>query len=219
MAVLLDIETQRDFFDPDGACYLPASLAVARQVRRLFHWAKATHTRVISTVLRLARGELGPMSTEPHCIADTRGEQKLPGTILPSRTNYGLRNVTDLPDDPFAEHQQLIFEKRNTNILEHARVERLITEMGPAAFIVCGAGVGQGIVEAVVGLRNRGYEVFVAGDAILDVHAPGQYLPLERMTAKGAIFVPTDHIVASHVQLLESVEPGGRRGRINHGAA
>ncbi|MHC4986639.1 MAG: isochorismatase family protein [Planctomycetota bacterium] len=218
MAVLLDIETQRDFFDSDGACYLPTSLAVARQVRRLFHWAKATHTPVISTVLRLSRGELGPMSTEPHCIADTRGEQKLPGTVLPSRVNYGLRNVTDLPADPFADHQQLIFEKRDTDILQHARIERLISEMAPASFIVCGAGVGQGLVEAVVGLRSRGFEVFVASDAILDLNAPGQYLPLERMAAKGAIFVPTDHIVAPQVQLLGADERGGG-GRINHGAA
>ena len=163
-------------------------------------------------------GRLGPDVHRAALHRRHRGEQKLPGTILPSRINYGLRNITDLPDDPFAEHQQLIFEKRDTDILQHARVERLITEMDPGVFIVCGAGVGQGIVEAVVGLRARGFEVVVANDAILDLYAPGQYLPLERMAAKGAIFVPTDHVVAPHVQLLESVEPGSG-GRINHGAA
>lgn len=217
--LLLDIETQRDFFDADGACYQPASLAAAGRVRRLFRWARASGVPVISTVLRLARGELGPMSTSPHCVADTRGEQKLPGTVLPSRINFGLRNVTDLPADVFDHYQQLIFEKRDTDIFEHARIERLITELDAATVIVCGAGAGQGIVEAVIGLRARGFEVLVAQDAVLDLQAPGQYLPYERMKAKRAVFVPTAQIISPHVQPLHALKATEPPGRLNHGAA
>ncbi len=193
--IVLDIETQRDFFDPKGACYRPESLAVARQVHRLFGWARAYRVPVLSTVLRLSHGELGPMGVHPHCITGTRGEQKLPTTVLRDRINFGLRNVTDLPADVLDDHQQLIFEKRHTNIFQHARIERLLTELTNVTFIVCGAGVGQGIVEAVVGLRGRRFSVVVAKDAVLDLDAPNQYLPHERMKAKGAVYLPTSDII------------------------
>ncbi len=218
--IVLDIETQRDFFDPDGACFGPSSPAVAGQIVRLFNWVRAERIPVVSTLLRLGRGELGPMGAHPHCIDGTLGEQKLPRTILPNRINFGIRSITDLPHELFDRYQQLVFEKRDTDIFEHARIERLITELEPTTFVVCGAGVGQGIVEAVVGLRVRRFEVIVVADAILDTEAPNQYLPYERMKAKGAVFAPVSQII---VPTFRSANTGERtrpptRG-VNHGAA
>ena len=217
--IVLDIETQRDFFDPHGACYRPESLAVARQIHRLFDWARAYRLPVLSTVLRLSRGELGPMGVHPHCITGTRGEQKLPTTVLRDRINFGLRNVTDLPADVLEDHQQLIFEKRYTNIFEHARVERLLTGLTDVTFIVCGAGVGQGIVEAVVGLRSRRFNVVVAKDAVLDLEAPSQYLPHERMKAKGAVYLPTSDIILPEPKATPTMAPTVHGKRVSTGAA
>ena len=217
--IVLDIEAQRDFFDPDGACFRPNSPAVAGQIVRLFNWVRAERIPVISTLLRLKRGGPGPMGTRPHCIDGTPGEQKLPQTILPNRINFGIRNVTDLPHELFDRYQQLVFEKRDTDIFEHARIERLITELEPTTFVVCGAGVGQGIVEAVVGLRVRGSEVIVAADAILDTEAPNQYLPYERMKAKGAVFAPVSHIIAPMFRSADTSERTRPPTRgVNHGA-
>jgi len=213
---VLDLEAQRDFFDPDGACYRPDSLAVARAIGRLFDWIRAEGISVISTVLRLPSGELGPMSCHYHCITGTVGEQKLPRTVLDSRINFGIRNVTDLPGSVLADYQQVIFEKRHTDIFKHARLERLLTERQPATVILCGAGVGQGIVEAAIGLRSRRVHVIAASDAILDLDAPNQYMPVERMRAKGVLFVPVDDIIAAPAH--HPLHPAHAR-HVNHGAA
>jgi hypothetical protein len=95
------------------------------------------------------------MGKIPHCVEDSEGEQKLPRTILRRNLDLGLLNTTDLPLHLFRRYQQVIFEKRDTDIFAHARLERLITELSPTTFIVCGAGQSQGIAQASSDLRNR----------------------------------------------------------------
>lgn len=197
--VLLDVETQQDFLDPAGSCYTPAAESVRVQLRRLFQWARQYHVPVISTVLRVRTGEHGPLSAVPHCVDGTPGEKKMPETILSARVNLGLRNTTDLPSSLFEDYQQVIFEKRHTDIFLHARAERLITELPNATFVLCGVGLAQGIVQAAVGLRNRGLGVILAEDAVLDLNDPMTEMSRRRMEAKGVIFAPTQKIILPSV--------------------
>ena len=195
--ILLDIETQRDFFDPSGNCYTLRADKAAAHIRRIFGWARKNEIPVISTVLRVRKGERGPLSNIPHCIEDSPGEQKMASTLMPTRINLGLRNTTDLPRDIFERFQQVIFEKRDTDILAHARLERLVTELGPYTFILLGAGVARGIVQAAVGLRRRGFGVILARDAVVDLGDPMTEMAYLRMEAKSVVFAPTTEIITA----------------------
>jgi len=194
--VLLDIESQKDFFSPNGSLYLPQSAAVYRQISRLFAWARANEVPVISTVLRHRPGQRGSLSAKPYCVDDTEGEQKMPRTILPRRINLGLLNTTDLPDHIFKRYQQVIFEKRDSDIFTHARIERLITELPPCTFVLCGAGVSAGVYQAAVGLRSRGFPVILAADAALTISPERARMAELRMEAKGVVYASTDSIIA-----------------------
>ncbi len=194
--ILLDIETQQDFFRPDGALYNERSHPTLERITRLFEWVRRNDIPVMSTVLRVRPLDRGPFGEVPHCVDGTEGERKVPRTILPRRINMGLLNTTDLPANIFSRYQQVIFEKRDTDIFVHARAERLVTELRSATFIVCGAGAAHGIVQAVVGLRTRGFGVIVARDAVLDFDDEKSKMAVLRMEAKGAIFAPTSEIIA-----------------------
>lgn len=195
--VLMDIEVQRDFFCLGGSCFKPEAAQAARNVRRLFAWARRREVPVMSTVLRVRRDRIGPMAPVEHLIEGTDGEKRLHGTILNRCIDFGLRNVTDLPEDLFETYQQVIFEKRFTDIFEHARAERLLTELRADTFVVCGAGSATGVVEAVVGLRARGFGVILASDAILDLDHPKAEMAWLRMIAKGAVPMSTKDIVSA----------------------
>ena len=207
--ILLDIETQRDFFAPGGACYTRDASDAAANIYKLFDWARSKRIPVISTVLRIRKGELGPLAKVPHCIEGTDGEQKLSGTILANRVNLGLRNTTDLPANIFHEHQQVIFEKRDTDIFAHHRAERLLTELKGGIFIVCGAGVANGIVQAAIGLRTRGFGVVLASDAIFDLGDSKAEMSRLRMDAKGVIVAKTKEIISP--RLARKILPAYRR--------
>ncbi len=194
--VLLDIESQRDFFSPEGALYQPESAGVYRRISRLFAWARANEIRVVSTLLRLRQGQRGSLSPRPYCVDNTEGEQKMPRTALARRINLGLLNTTDLPDHILKHYQQVIFEKRDADIFTHARIERLITELPLCTFVICGAGVSAGIVQAAVGLRSRGFPVILASDAVLTIQPDLARMAHLRMAAKGVVYAATESIIA-----------------------
>lgn len=194
--ILLDIETQQDFFLPSGSCYTSKAETARYNIYKLFDWARSNDQPVISTVLRLPPGQIGPLAEVPHCIENTRGEKKLSKTILPGYLDFGLRGTTDLPPDLFDEHRQVIFEKRSTDIFEHRRAERLLTELQNVSFVLCGAGISGGIVEAAIGLRSRGFGVILASDAAVGLNAQADAFARKRMLAKGVLFVETGQIIA-----------------------
>lgn len=193
--VLLDIEVQRDFFTPGGSLYTPQAAEAARNVKRLFAWARKEHVPVISCVLRQRAGHRGALADTPHCIEDTEGEKRLGGTLMRRCIDMGMRGSTDLPIDIFRDYQQVIFERRITDIFQHARAERLLTELTVDTFIVCGAGAAAGIAEAVIGLRQRNIKVLLAADAILDLADPRAEMAWLRMSAKGAVPLSTAEII------------------------
>jgi nicotinamidase-related amidase len=207
--ILMDIEAQHDFFAPGGSCYTRDASNAARRIYRLFRWARTDNVPVVSTLLRIRRHERGPISDVPHCLEDTEGERKLLRTVLPRRINLGLRNITDVPIDVFDRYQQVIFEKRHTDIFRHAAAERLITDIEAATFVICGAGVAHGIVEAAVGLRYRRFGVILAADAVAEVGDPQEAMAYRRMAAKGVIFATTARIVAAVPH--RAAGPGGNR--------
>ena len=193
--ILLDVEAQRDFFTPRGSCYSPRAERAAKQIRRLFAWAEAERIPILSTMLRMRADRLGPLPL-PACIEGGPGERRLPRTLLRRRINFGLRNVTDLPPRALRQYTQVLFEQRVTDPFTHTRFERLITELGPATFVVCGAGVAHGIFQAAVGLRARGFGVILASDAVAALPGENAEMAVLCMEAKGVVFAPTRLIVA-----------------------
>jgi nicotinamidase-related amidase len=193
--IILDVETQRDFFSPGGSLYNSTAAAAAKKIYSLFDWAKKEEIPVMSTVLRVRHQDTSPLSPIPHCLDETEGEQKLRRTILPSRINLGLLNTTDLPIDIFSQYRQVIFEKRDTDIFAHARAERLLTEMPITTFVIFGAGLANGICQAAIGLRTRGFGVIAADDAILSLDHPQAEMARMRMEAKGVVFARSKDII------------------------
>ena len=206
---LLDIECQRDFFTRGGKCHKGVASLAAKRVYELFAWARSFRIPVISTVLR-SRRDVGAGNGR-YCVEGSDGERKLARTVLSRRVNLGLRNTTDLPEDLLASYRQVIFEKRNTDIFTHARAERLITRLNSGTFVICGAGIEHGIVQAAVGLRNRGFEVIVASDAVVAVDPEAGEMACRRMEAKGTIFLPTRQIVAEHTGVVSCARRGTSR--------
>jgi nicotinamidase-related amidase len=208
--ILFDIEAQRDFFSPGGSCFGEHSLESARNVRGLFRWARRARIPVLSTMLRVRPGPPGPMAPVPHCVDGSDGEKRISRTLLARRIDLGIRNTTDLPEDLFERYQHVIIEKRHTDIFRHARAERLLTQLSADTFVICGAGTACGIVEAVVGLRQRGFDIILAADAILDLDDPRAEMAWLRMLAKGAVPLGTQEIVATSVAFRQRMRSARR---------
>ncbi|MCK5113427.1 MAG: isochorismatase family protein [Phycisphaerae bacterium] len=196
--MLLDVAMQADFFLPGGSMYTTEAMNVRAQMYRLFEWAMSNNHPVISTVLRVKPGQSGPLGRIPHCVEGSYGERKLPQTLIPPYIDLGMRNITDLPDDILQRYHQIIFEQRSTDVFDHARAERLLSQLPPTTFVVCGAGLSFGVSQAAIGLRNRGYGVVIPNNAVLDFGSKYTKNTCSRLAAKGVVFLSTKTITTAH---------------------
>jgi len=211
--VLLDLETQRDFFLRHGPCSTPESPRAFHHILELFEWARRENIFVISTVLRNRPGQRSAIADTPHCIEGTKGEIKARGTLLPNRIDLGMHNDTDIPADLLEVYQQVIFEKRTANIFSHAKLERLISEIPASTFIICGGGLVHVAAHAAIGLRARGSGVILASDATTTVDIPAGKMAQLRMKAKGVVFASTSQIITqSSMHLASTVSKKDRAG-------
>jgi nicotinamidase-related amidase len=194
--ILLDMEIQKDFFCRSGRFYSKTNSRVLKNVKELLKWAKIQRVPVVSTLLRTNRTR-PCLEHPPYCIEGTEGELRVPRTTLPKHVAFGTRRTTDLPENILDHYQQVIFEKRDMSILSNLRIERLLTQLSnKTTFILCGAGLAGGILQAAIALRSRKFSVIVVEDASANLGDPNSEMAARRMAAKGVVFCQTSSILA-----------------------
>ena len=204
--ILLDIDTQEDFFLPAGSLYTGAAEVIRTNIYKLFGWAKRKEIPIISTTLRLTPGAAGPYGTRSYCQQSTHGEMKLSRTRLMHSVNLGIRNISDLPGDLFEHYQQVIVERSFMDVFRHQRLERLIMQNRHARFVVCGAGLCRSVVQAVIGLCARGIPTIVPVDSVLNIVNDDTQMVWKRMLAKNALLTHAHEVTKSHSKLFESLK-------------
>ena len=91
--VLVDINTQRDFFLADGVVCIRNHRRVLAHVRRLMAWARTRDIPVVSTCEVYANHH--SHNGDPrYCIDGTEGQWKIPYTLLNSRICFAADGST-----------------------------------------------------------------------------------------------------------------------------
>lgn len=200
--VLVDVNTQRDFFLADGAVCIRNHRRVLAHVRRLMAWARRRGIPVISTceVYPDTRGHNGDLR---YCVDGTSGQQKIPYTLLPSRISFAADGSTDLPRDMFRRYQQIIFHKRCVDPFDEPRIDRVLSEICAAEFLLMGAAAEGAVKAAALGLLQRDKKVSIVIDAVGYHDNREAKMAFRKMEAKGARLVETRRIAgASRLRIV-----------------
>ncbi len=163
MPILLDINTQRDLFDPQGKYRLAGAAEIVEPLKRLFDVARRVRTPVISTRLH-GLTELNPQPSEPICMAGTVGYQKLPFTLCAEREDMPLDCGTDLPVDGFIRSQQYIFDLPDANPFDSPRLDRLLSETHTPLWMIVGGPLESVVRMMILGLIQRRQPLAVVKD-------------------------------------------------------
>jgi nicotinamidase-related amidase len=93
--VIIDVNTQKDFFLDDGKSRVGNRRRILIHIRRLMAMARLKHIPVISI------SEVHPRNNgaEDYCIDGTEGQKKLNYTVLNNHVSFAADNNTDLPVD------------------------------------------------------------------------------------------------------------------------
>ena len=197
--IIIDVDTQRDFFLADGQACIRNHRRILERIRRIMAWARKENVPIISTC------EIYPQNGNGngyhYCVDGTDGQKKIRYTLLKNHISFPADGSTDLPTDLLLSHRQVILNKRCVNPFDEPRIERLLSEVRADEFILIGASA-EGAVEATaLGLLQRGRNVTIVVDALGLHDQKNAKLALRKMEAKGARLVEAKKIAGvSHLK-------------------
>jgi len=203
--VLIDINTQNDFFLDQGRSRVGNRRRVLSHIRRIMAFARAKKIPVISICEVYPNGN--GASVLGYCIDGSEGQKKVSYTLLSNRASFAADNNTDLPVDILRRYRQIILHKRCVDPFDEPRIDRLLSEIRANEFILIGA-IAEGAIEATaLGLLQRGKRVSVVVDAIGAQDKQKARHALRKIGAKGAKLIETRRLAGiSHLKSVGALK-------------
>jgi nicotinamidase/pyrazinamidase len=189
--VFVDIDTQRDFLDPDGALPVAGSSEILPQLARLTEFARRQGIPVLATACAHTLDEPDPEPFPPHCLAGTAGEERVEATAWPGSLVVGPRERFEGDPPP-----HLTLQKQRYDLFSHPDADRIVARYGRdrPTFVVYGVATDYCVRAAVLGLRSRGHRVVVIVDAVRAVDPSRGAEVLEEFKAQGVSMATTDQV-------------------------
>jgi nicotinamidase-related amidase len=199
--ILIDVDTQRDFFVADGSACIRNHRRILERIRRIMAWVRSKNIPIISTCEVYPNNGSGDGNGECYCIDGTDGQKKIRYTLLGSRVSFPADGNTDLPGDLLQRYKQIILHKRCDDPFDEPRIERLLSEVRADEFILIGSVTEKAVQATVLGLLQRGKRVTVVVDALGLHNKKEARLALRKMEAKGAKLVEAKKLAGvSHLR-------------------
>lgn len=187
--VLVDIDTQQDFFLANGAATVRNHRRVLGNIRRIVAWARVKNLRMISTAQ-----VYHPHDHVGYCLEGTDGQKKLRYTIRNKYKRFAADGCTDLPREILLHNDQVILNKRGPNPFDEPRADRMLSELRADEFVLFGALTEGAIKDTALGLLARRKHVVVVTDAVGSHNKEAAEVALRQMAAKGAKLTDTKAI-------------------------
>ena len=186
--VLVDVDSQRDFFLADGAQCVRNHRRVLANMRRIMAWARLSNVRIISTVRDFA-------GSGSHESGGQGGHEKIRYTMRNKNISFSANGCTDLPRDIFKEYEQVILHKRCIDPFVEPRADRMLSEIRVDEFLIIGAFTEGAVKSTVLGLLARRKRVTILTDAIGGRDRGASEVALRQMQAKGAKLIEVKNLV------------------------
>lgn len=196
--ICFDVDTQRDFMEPDGALYVPGAIEVRGNIERLLRAAGERGIATIST-----RCTHDPDDAEfdifpPHCVNGTPGAERI-FPELPALPR--LEIPAGSPADPGAtidDGRHYVIGKKVFDPFSNPWLDGL-RESGQfenQECIVFGVATDYCVIAGGLGLAGGGARVQVVEDAISGVAAETTRDAIATLRAAGVDFISTDEALA-----------------------
>lgn len=194
--VLVDLSTQHDFLDANGAVPVRNRQTLLPYLRQLMTFARTARIPIISSMDAHREHDLFDGMAR-HCVDGTVGQNKLAFTLLSPRILIEANNCYDLPYNIMSRYRQVLFRKRDRDFFGNPKADRLLTELEPGEYVIFGVGLEQGVKAAALGLLARHKKVAVIADACGYWSEAEADLSIRQMHAKGIRITTLEQFMAA----------------------
>ena len=186
--VFVDIDTQRDFLEPDGTLFVPGSTAIVPNLARLTRFARAWNHCPGHGLRRAPPGRSGTRDV-PAALHDRHAGSGAYRRDV-TRDSHVLDDRAVLPDRIPAH---VTIHKREFDFFSHPLADELITRLGAnrPLFVVYGVATDYCVRAAVAGLLERGCRVAIVADAIRAIDLLAEQEVLTDFARRGVLLTLT----------------------------
>jgi nicotinamidase/pyrazinamidase len=187
--VFIDIDTQRDFLEPQGALYVAGSIEIVPNLGRLTAIASFHAIPVLATACAHTREDSELVRFPPHCMIGTPGQERIPATQV--RETLALSGADPLPEH-LPRHVTLL--KREFDMFSNPHADTIIRrhEASRPVFVVYGVATDYCVEAAVCGLLARRCKVALVVDAIRAISASAESAILSGFAQRGVLLTLTE---------------------------
>jgi len=188
-----NVDTQEDFIDPEGNLYVRGAEKIRPVLKQITALAKDSGIRVMNTcdyhyinAEEISENPDYITKFPPHCMAGTTGAQFItetdPETPLIIDWDSDLAIFAEFDDAN--RFRNIVLRKNEFDVFTgNPYTEKVLNILNPDRIFVYGVTTNICVDRVVEGLADRGFSVFVIGDAIREL--PNLPLPFDTWKAKG----------------------------------
>ncbi len=187
--VFVDVDTQRDFLEPDGALYIPGAAAIMANLERLTAFARERQIPVIATACCHRADDAELNIFPPHCMAGHPGQERVAATQWPGSV---VLDVDRRLDGAIPPH--LTLWKREFDVFSRPDGGDLFAlyNRDQPTFIVYGVATDYCVRTVVEGLLVRGCHAAIVVDAVRAIDASAEETILTDFARRGVLLTRTD---------------------------
>jgi nicotinamidase/pyrazinamidase len=192
--VFVDIDTQFDFMNPNGALYVQDAEEIIDNIKRLFAYAKEHKIKILSSTDAHKADDPEFKLFPPHCVKNTPGNQKIEASTC--KDNIIIENVEQDITESMLDHEQIIVEGQTFDIFESINTDEIVKKLDAHNYLVFGVATDYCVKAAVLGFLGRDYNVSLVTDAAKAITKEGEEKALREMKDAGTVFTTTEDIIA-----------------------
>ena len=187
--VFVDIDTQRDFLEPEGALFVPGSDQILPNLVRLTNYAQQHRIPVLATACAHKPDDPELRRFAAHCLVGSRGQERVAATFRADSRVLGSKQALqgELP-------LHLTIEKRELDLFSHPHADSILVryEVTHPVFVVYGVATDYCVKAAVDGLLARYCRIALVVDAIRAIDSEAEANLLTSFARQGVLLTLTD---------------------------
>lgn len=191
--IFVDVDTQRDFLEPDGTLFIAGSAAIRPNLARLTRFALDRGIPILATACAHAEGDSEFAVFPPHCLVGTPGQTRIAETAVPDAPTFEPGAPLPSPLPPY-----LTLPKQRYDVFSNPDTARVIEHyaQGDPTFVVYGVATDYCVKCAVEGLLGLGKKVALVVDAIRAVDPASEADLLTDFARQGALLTRAEVVCA-----------------------
>ena len=212
--VFWDVDTQRDFMEPEGALYVPQAEVLTPQLECLTRYARERGITIVASMddhedadPEISHNPDFRLTFPPHCLRGTAGREKIPATelhhpvVLENRPYEHNELARLLP----ARGAEIIITKQQFDVFSSPATTTLLRILRPDTVAVYGVALDVCVHQAILGLTGCVRRVLFVEDAARAIDQKAADRCTAHWLRLGVTFTTTHEIVEGRL-LEESLQ-------------